>query len=148
VGVLVLVLLLAVPVLELWVFVQVADAIGFWWALLALIALSVIGAWVVKIQGLHTLRRIRQRTESGQAPTREVADAAMLVVAGLLLLFPGFVTGALGVLLLLPPVRAMLRPFLVGRSQVQVITATTTGPLRDDGVVDTTATEIKGELDQ
>lgn len=134
VGLLWLVVLVAVPVLELWVFVQVSNAIGFGWALLAAIGVSLGGAWLVKHQGLAVGRRFQERLARGEAPDKEVADGAILLVAGLLLLFPGFVTGALGLLLLLPPVRALLRPRLRSRRRVIVATYGTR-------VVDTTATD-------
>lgn len=134
-GLLWLVVLVGVPVLELWVFVQVANAIGFGWALLAAVGVSVGGAWLVKHQGLAVGRRLQDRLARGEAPDKEVADGAILLVAGLLLLFPGFVTGAAGLLLLLPPVRALLRPRLRARRRVIVATY---GAGR---VVDTTATD-------
>jgi UPF0716 protein FxsA len=144
-----LLLLIAVPILELWVFVQVANAIGFWWALLALATLSIGGAWLTKLAGVGVLGRLRQRVAAGESPDRELADGVLLLVAGLLLLVPGFVTGVIGLLLLLPPVRALVRP-LVGRrrgsTRVRVITATyRTG----DGPIDVQSTEQtppRGEL--
>jgi UPF0716 protein FxsA len=152
VATLTVVLLLAVPVLELWVFVQVAGAVGFWSALLALVGLCVGGAWLVKREGLAVWARLRDRVARGETPDRELADAALLLVAGLLLLFPGFVTGLLGLLLLLPPVRALVRPVLLRRVAAggTVITATyrVGGDAAGHGtVVDTSATEVRGELE-
>ena len=145
-----LLLLIGVPILELWVFVQVANAVGFWWALFGLAALSIGGLWLTKVAGLGVLARFRERVAKGESVDRELADGLLLLLAGLMLLFPGFVTGALGLLLLLPPVRALVRPLVSKRgrrSHVQVITATYRPgqpPIDVDG---TEATPPRGELD-
>ena len=104
-----LVLFLLLPILELFVFVQVAGSVGFGTALLGAIAATVVGVWLVKQQGLGVLRRANDKVARGEAPTDEVVNGTLLLVAGILLLAPGFVTGAMGLLLLLPPVRALLR---------------------------------------
>jgi UPF0716 protein FxsA len=147
VKVLALVLLVGVPLLELWVFVQAADAWGFWWALFAVVAISVGGLWLVKVAGLSAMRRGAEAVDQGRPPTRALLDGGLLLVAGTLLLFPGFVTGCLGLLLLLPPVRALVRPALVawwarGRrsGRIQVIDATYTGPSPDAPI------DVRGEL--
>jgi UPF0716 protein FxsA len=147
VGLVFLVLLVAVPILELWVFVQAADAWGFGWALLAVVATSVGGLWLVKVAGLSAMKRGTDAVQAGRAPTRELMDGALLLVAGGLLLFPGFVTGAVGLLLLLPPVRALVRPLLLGwwgrgrrSGRIQVIDATSRGPETDPQA------PVRGEL--
>ena len=121
-----LVLFLLLPILELFVFVQVAGSVGFGTALLAAMAATIVGVWLVKQQGLGVLRRANEKVARGEAPTDEVVNGTLLLVAGILLLAPGFVTGAVGLLLLLPPVRALLRgtmrkrfaagPILIARS--------------------------------
>lgn len=108
-GLVILLLFLALPVLELYVFVQVAGAIGFLEALLWLIGIGIVGAWVVKLQGLSTLRRANARVARGEVPTDEVVNGFLILVGGALLLAPGFLSDAVGVLLLLPPSRALLR---------------------------------------
>jgi UPF0716 protein FxsA len=135
-------------VAELFVFVQVANWVGFGWALLAAVGISVAGLFVVKWQGLGVFRRLTDSAREGGSVGPALADAGMLLTAGLLLLFPGFITGALGLLLLVQPVRALLRPALVrgAKKRGAVITATYTGPLDDtapggSAVIDTTATE-------
>lgn len=104
-----LVLFLLLPILELFVFVEVAGSVGFGTALLVAIGATVIGVWLVKQQGLGVLRRANAKVARGEAPTAELVNGILLLVAGILLLAPGFVTGATGLLLLLPPVRALLR---------------------------------------
>jgi UPF0716 protein FxsA len=104
-----LLLFLLLPIVELFVFVQVAGSMGFGTALLVAIAATVVGVWLVKQQGLGVLRRANDKVARGESPTDEVVNGTLLLVAGVLLLAPGFVTGATGLLLLLPPVRAVLR---------------------------------------
>lgn len=104
-----LVLFLLLPIVELFVFVQVAGAFGFLDALLGAVVATVVGIWLVKQQGLGVLRRANDKVARGEAPTDELVNGTLLLVAGILLLVPGFVTGVAGLLLLLPPVRALLR---------------------------------------
>lgn len=104
-----LVLFLLLPIVELFVFVQVAGSFGFAEALLGAVAATFVGIWLVKQQGLGVLRRANDKVARGEAPTDEVVNGTLLLLAGILLLAPGFVTGAAGLLLLLPPVRALLR---------------------------------------
>lgn len=104
-----LVLFLLLPVLELYVFVQVAGSVGFGTALLGAVVATSVGIWLVKQQGLGVLRRANDKVARGEPPADEVVNGTLLLLAGVLLLVPGFVTGAAGLLLLLPPVRAILR---------------------------------------
>lgn len=112
-----LLLLLAVPVVELWVFVAVSNWIGFGWALLALVAASALGVVLIRREGLAAWRRVESEVAAGRAPTRSVADGALVLAGGVLLVLPGFVTGVVGLLLLLPPVRSLIRPALVAALQ-------------------------------
>ena len=108
-------LLLVVPVIELFVFWQVAQIVGIGEAILLLLAISLLGAWLVKRQGLAIWRQFNATLAQGQIPHREIVDGALLLFAGALLLVPGFVTAAIGALLLLPPVRAGVRNLVMGR---------------------------------
>jgi UPF0716 family protein affecting phage T7 exclusion len=136
-SVVVLLSLLVLMLVELYVLVQVASAIGVLNAIGLLLAISIIGAWIVKRQGMAMWRRAQLQITAGRMPTKEMADGVLLLLAGLLLLVPGFVTSAIGVLLLLPPVRALVRGVLVRRwtGKVTVIRSTYRGP------IDTTATD-------
>lgn len=98
-----------VPLVELAVILQVRSAIGLEWTLLLLLAVSLVGAVVVRREGARAWRAFRGAVASGRPPATEVADGAMLLVGGTLLLTPGFVTDAVGLLLVLPPTRALLR---------------------------------------
>lgn len=129
-------LLIVIPLVEIAVIIQVGDWLGIVNTIGLLILVSVVGAYLVKRQGLGVLRRIGEQRQAGQVPAAAVFDGALILVAGMLLLFPGFVTDVLGLLLLLPPVRAGVRAFLRRRfaRRVQVVrsvrTATWSGPQR------------------
>jgi UPF0716 protein FxsA len=98
-----------VPIAELAVILTVGDAIGLVPTLLLLLGISVTGAWLSKREGLAAWRRFQLALAEGRVPTVEVADGAMILLAGALLLTPGFLSDVVGVLLLLPPTRAMIR---------------------------------------
>lgn len=108
-AVLLFVLLLAVPVAELWVIVQVADGIGVIPTLLLLLAVSIAGAWLLKQQGTATWRRMREALRRGEMPTSEATDGALILLGGALLITPGFLTDVVGLVLLLPPSRAAVK---------------------------------------
>jgi UPF0716 protein FxsA len=112
VGVLVL-LFLVVPLAELYVIIQVGQAFGALNTIALLILISATGAWLVKREGVNVWRRFQRQIESGAVPGKEMADGVMILFAGALLLSPGFLTDVLGIALLLPPVRAVLRGVLM-----------------------------------
>src|SRR5262245_44252503 len=89
--------------------IQVAQLIGAVNTIGLLLLVSLFGAWLVKRQGLGVLARIREQRMAGRLPAAEVFDGALILVAGVLLVIPGFVTDALGLLLLIPPIRAVAR---------------------------------------
>lgn len=103
------VLLLVVPLAELWVIVQMADRIGLAVTVLLLLAVSVAGAWLLKQQGLATWRRLQSTLRRREVPASEVTDGALILLGGALLLTPGFLTDAVGLVLLLPPTRGALK---------------------------------------
>jgi UPF0716 protein FxsA len=98
-----------VPLAELAVIIAVGDFIGLLPTLLLLLVVSVVGAWLAKREGLAAWRRFQRALAEGRVPTVEVADGAMILLAGALLLTPGFLSDVVGILLLLPPTRAMAR---------------------------------------
>ena len=100
---------IVVPLAELAVLIAVGDVIGLWPTLLLLLVVSVAGAWLAKREGLAAWRRFQLALAEARVPTIEVADGAMILLAGALLLTPGFLTDVAGVLLLLPPTRALVR---------------------------------------
>lgn len=100
---------LVIPFLELFVILKVGGAIGALNTVALLVLVSAVGAWLVKREGLAVLRRAQDRVRSGGIPAKELVDGVLILFAGALLLTPGFLTDVIGVLLLLPPVRAALR---------------------------------------
>lgn len=104
--------LLLVPLLEVVVIIAVGRAIGAWPTFLVLLAASLLGVWLVRREGARAWRALQESLRSGQMPRRELADGALVLVGAALLIPPGFVTGVLGLLALLPPTRALVRPVL------------------------------------
>jgi UPF0716 protein FxsA len=112
VGVLVL-LFLVVPLAELYVIIQVGQAFGALNTIALLIFISATGAWLVKREGMNVWKRFQRQVEAGAVPGKEIADGVMILFAGALLMSPGFLTDVLGIALLLPPVRAVVRGMLM-----------------------------------
>lgn len=106
---LLVVLFIAVPIAEIAVIIKVGSLIGFGETIALLLVISVCGAWLVKRQGLGVLRRVREQMSLGRVPGAELVDGALILVAGVLLLAPGFITDAAGLVLLVPPVRSGIR---------------------------------------
>lgn len=103
------VLLVLWPLAELYVIIKLSEAIGFLWVLLLLIVSWPIGWRLIRHEGRAALRRLREALIAGRAPTNAVLDGALVLVGAILLLVPGFITDAIGLLLLLPPTRALAR---------------------------------------
>jgi UPF0716 protein FxsA len=110
--VLLLVLLfILVPIAELYVIIQVAGAIGLGLTLFVLIADSLVGAILLRNQGRSAWIRFNRALAEGRMPHKEVFDGVLIILGGALLLTPGFITDALGLILLIPPTRALVRSF-------------------------------------
>jgi len=107
--------LLCVPLLELFVIIRVAGGVGTGQTIGLLIAVSVVGAWMVRRSGLGVLNQIRVRLERGELPTGELVDGLLILIAGALMLTPGFITDAVGLLLLFFPTRLAVRSLLLRR---------------------------------
>jgi len=117
---LVFLLIILVPVVELIVMFKVAGAFGWLETLSVLLLISFLGAWLVRRQGLSILMRIQRELSEGTVPTKSVVDGVLLLVAGVLMLTPGFVTDAFGILLLFPPTRIAVRSALIHRYRSRV----------------------------
>jgi UPF0716 protein FxsA len=115
VGVLVLLFAL-VPLVELYVIIQVGQSIGALNTIGLLLLVSIVGSWLVKREGLEVWRRFQHQVHAGVVPGKEIADGVMVLLAGALLLTPGFLSDVLGILLLLPPVRAVVRAAALRRA--------------------------------
>ncbi len=109
---------LLIPVIEIYLLIQVGQVIGAGWTVLIVVLTAVIGVWLLKIQGLSMLTRAQQRLQENQLPAREILEGIALVVAGAFLLTPGFFTDGIGFLLLFPPTRIWLASLLASRMVV------------------------------
>jgi UPF0716 protein FxsA len=105
----VLLLLILWPIAELFVMVEVAMAIGVLPMLGLLIIAFPLGAWAMRSQGRAVWRRLAATVNQQQAPGREVVDGALVLIGGALIMIPGFIGDAIGLVCLLPPTRALLR---------------------------------------
>jgi len=108
-------LFIGMPILEIYVIIQVGEAIGVLPTIALLIVDSFVGAWLMRSQGRIVWRRFTEALEAGRPPAREVLDGALVIVGGALGLAPGFVTDAIGLFLIAPPTRAIVRRLLVRR---------------------------------
>lgn len=126
-----LVAFIGLPLAEIAVFIEVGDQIGLGPTLALIVLTAVIGAAMLRHQGFAVLRRAQQQLDQGAVPVLEVFEGLCLLVAGALLLTPGFITDTLGVLLLLPPVRHLL--FRQVRRHVEVRVAGAAAPDRPSG---------------
>jgi UPF0716 protein FxsA len=115
----VVLLLVLWPLVEIAVFLQVVAWIGVLNTLAVMVAISICGAWLVKRQGIGTLARMRSELDDGRIPTGPMTDGGLLAAAGFLLLLPGFVSDVVGLALLVPPVRGVVRGALGRRFTVR-----------------------------
>ena len=105
-------LFIAVPIIEIAVFIEVGGRIGLWNTIAVVIVTAMIGTWMLRAQGLRTLENARRSMERQVFPATELFDGVCLLIAGVMLLTPGFVTDAFGFLLFMPPVRTGLRVWI------------------------------------
>jgi UPF0716 protein FxsA len=115
-------LFLVLPIVELYVIIRVGQEIGALYTIALLLVISVVGAWLAKREGLGVWRRINAQVGAGKVPGAELVDAFLILLAGALLLTPGFITDVLAIFLLLPPSRAVVRRTLrrrfMGRAEI------------------------------
>jgi UPF0716 protein FxsA len=109
---LLLLLFIVIPLVELFVIIEVGMAIGVWPTIGLLFLDSILGAVLLRSQGRAVWRRFNEALAASRVPHREVFDGALVIFGGALLLTPGFVTDVVGLLLLIPPSRALVRRFL------------------------------------
>jgi UPF0716 protein FxsA len=103
---------IVVPLVEIYVIIQIGQVIGAWWTILLLIADSILGSWLVKREGSRAWRALRSALDQGRMPARELADGMLILVGGTLMLTPGFVTDLFGILCILPVTRPLGRRVL------------------------------------
>lgn len=105
-------LFILVPALEIFTIIEVGHAIGGWPTFLLIVALSLLGAYLVKRQGLRVWQQIRSEMAMGMIPGESLLEGACVLIGGVLLMTPGFVTDALGLILLLPFMRGPVKRWL------------------------------------
>ena len=125
---------LLVPLLEIYLLIEIGSVIGAAWTVAGVVGTAVVGAALVRRQGIAALARFRSATEAGELPAITIIEGLALLVAGALLLTPGFFTDAIGFVLLTPPLRQILirRWFSVRTGSV----GSATQRKRDSGVVE------------
>src|SRR5687767_12305456 len=140
---------IVVPIAELYVIWQVGEAIGIVPTLLILLADSIIGSLLLKSQGRTVWRRFSETMAEGRVPHREVLDGVLVIFGGAFLITPGFITDIVGILLLLPPTRALMRGLVVralrGRVVLEVAGAAGRRARRTRYDVEGTASEVGDE---
>ncbi len=102
------ILFLVIPILEIAAFIQIGSLIGLWPTLAGILLTAIAGAWLVRMQGLQTLNEAQQAGARGELPVGPLFHGVFILIAGLLLLTPGFVTDTLGFALLVPPLRRLI----------------------------------------
>ncbi len=101
--------ILSLPLIEIAVLIFVGSNIGVFPTIGLIILTGFLGMLLLRIQGFAVISRIRTEMDSGQIPDKSMADAAMIALAGVFLIIPGFVSDIIGILLFMPPVRALIR---------------------------------------
>ncbi len=112
-----LILLILWPVAEIYVAIQVGDVIGAAATILLLLASFPLGLWVLRSHGSRAWRRFSDAVAQRRAPGAAALDGALVVIAGVLLMIPGFITDVIALVMLLPPTRALMRRLVVGKLQ-------------------------------
>jgi len=136
-------LFIVVPIAELAILIQVGQLIGIWWTIALLVADAVLGSMLARAQGRAVWRRFNEALQSGRPPARETIDGALVLFGGALLLTPGFLSDILGIVLLLPPTRAIVRGILVRRFAARMV-ATVTAPRAPRGPRPRQAYDVEG----
>lgn len=139
---------IAVPMIEIALFIQVGGWIGLWPTLAIVVFTAVIGSGLMRAQGALALRNVQQSFSDLRDPTEPLAHGAMILIAGVLLLTPGFFTDTLGLSFLLPPVRAAVIRYVRARVTVASFSVGSTGSQRprDPGVIDGEFTEVDDDF--
>jgi UPF0716 protein FxsA len=136
---------IVVPIAELAVLIQVGQEIGVAWTVAILVADAILGSILMRAQGRAAWRRFNEALQAGRVPAREVLDGGLVMFGGLLLLTPGFITDLLGLLLLIPPTRALVRAVFAKRLTQRMVVSMTAPRTRPDDIVDGTAVDIEDD---
>lgn len=136
-----LLLFILVPVAELYLFLTLGAKIGVGPTLGIIVLTAIVGAWLTRSQGARAVARFQRALAEGRLPHREAIDGILILLAGAVLLTPGFLTDAVGFLLLVPPARAVIRGRLANhlKGRIKVVTpppSAQPAPRRDDDFID------------
>lgn len=140
--------LLVVPILEIAVFIMVGGQIGIAATLGMILLTAIIGTFLLRRQGFQIIERVRSKMDAGELPGKELANGAMILVAGVLLLTPGFVTDTIGFLLFVPGLRDVIwrglasKVIVMGPDMMKPGQRPGNSPFDDDNVVDLDASEF------
>ena len=113
-AILLLAMFIAIPIIEIGLFIEIGGLIGLWPTILTVIVTAFAGTTLLRLQGLAVLRRAKESTARNELPVQEVFDGLCLLTAGILLLTPGFFTDAFGFLMFVPPFRRVTARALGG----------------------------------
>lgn len=151
-------LFIVAPIAELYVLFRSGQTIGVLNTIGLMVIVAMLGSWLIRREGLKVWNRFATQVQAGQVPSKEIADGVCLLLAGALMIAPGFISDAVALLLLFPPTRALARAWLMrrkglgGLGTTRIIRATYGGRMTNVtdvfDVTDTTASETRGELDE
>ena len=133
IGWVLLVLFVVVPLVEIYVIIKVGQVIGAWPTVLLLVLDSILGSWLIKREGSRAFRALRDALDSGRMPAKELADGALILIGGTLMLAPGFVTDGFGILMILPFTRPFFRRALTRLVSSRLEVLGPNGPLGPGG---------------
>lgn len=142
-----LLLVLIVPFLEIYVLIQIGRRIGAIETILLIILMGMLGAALVRRAGAHAVGRIQSELTAGRLPADDIIDALLIFVAGILFIIPGILSDVVGFLMLLPPMRAMIRARLRRRFEGHIVVVRPGGSEHRDDFIDiepTSAQDIYG----
>lgn len=125
---------IVMPMVEIYLIVQVGQQIGALWTVGLLVLSGFVGTWLIRHEGARTWRALRDALDSGRMPATEIADGALILVGGTLMVAPGFITDLLGILLILPLTRPIFRRLLATAVSKRMLA----------GVIDLRTTERRG----
>lgn len=129
----VLIGLVLAPIIEIAVLIAVGKTIGLGWTLLAWLLLTVLGTWLMRREGSRTWKALREASQTGRMPSREIADGALVLIGGAFLLLPGFVSDVIGLFFILPFTRVLARRVLEAFVASRVLTVVPSGFPRSPG---------------
>lgn len=116
-------LFLVIPLVEIYVLIQVGKVIGVGWTIVALIADSLLGGWLIKREGGRAFRQLGRALQEGRMPSREIADGILILLGGILMLSPGFVLDVFGLVLVLPFTRPVARGAMTRFVEARLVTS-------------------------